>query len=78
MLSTNLAVAGGWVHWQCDLLMLGRTISFGLMDIILVLIGTSQSSVIVPVLKESFSASLHHGHACLCSWIPATDDNDSR
>jgi hypothetical protein len=40
------------------------------MDNILVLIGTSQSSIAVPVLKESFSASLSHGHACLCSWIP--------
>jgi hypothetical protein len=58
--------------------MLGRTILFGLMDNIMVLIGTSQSSVDVPVIKESFSASLSHGHACLCSWIPTIDDNDSR
>jgi hypothetical protein len=51
-LLTNLAVAGGWVLWQCDLLMLGRTILFGPMDSILVLIGTSQSSVAIPFLKE--------------------------
>jgi hypothetical protein len=29
MLLTNLAVAGGWVLWLCDVLMLGRTILFG-------------------------------------------------
>jgi hypothetical protein len=40
-IATNLVVAGGWVLWQCDLLMLGRTILFGLMDNIVVLIGTS-------------------------------------
>jgi hypothetical protein len=53
--------------------MLGRTNLFGLMDSIMVLIATSQSSVAVPNLKESFSASLRHGHACLCSWIPTID-----
>jgi hypothetical protein len=79
MLLTNFAVAGGWVLlWLCGLLMLGRTILFGPMGSILVLIGTSQPSVTVPVLKESFSASLSHDHACLCSWTPTTDDNKSR
>jgi hypothetical protein len=78
MLLTNLAVAGGWVLWLFDLLMLGRNILFGPMGSILVLIGTSQPSITVPVLKESFSASLSHGHACLCSWTPTTDDNESR
>jgi hypothetical protein len=47
------------------------------MGSILVLIGsTSQPSVAVPVLKESFSASQSHGHACLCSLTPTTDDNE--
>jgi hypothetical protein len=78
MLLTNLAVAGGWVLWLCDLLMLGRMILFGLMGSILVLIGTSQPSVSVPALNKSFTASLSHGHACLCSWTPTTDDNESR
>jgi hypothetical protein len=77
MLLTNLAVAGGWVLWLCDLLMLGRTILFGLMGSILVLIGTSQSSFSVPALEESFAASLSHDHACLCSWTPTTNKKKS-
>jgi hypothetical protein len=61
--------------------MLSRTIFFGLMGNILILIGTSQPSISVPVLKESFSVSLSHhaGHACQCSFTAMrTDDNESR
>jgi hypothetical protein len=63
MLLTNLAVAGGWVFWQCDLLMLGRTILFGPMDSIFGLIGTScknhQRSLQICKHKAQISADLY-------------------